>query len=66
MRQAVIVSTARTPLAKSHRGEFNATPGPQLAAFSVKAAVERAGIDPALIEDLVRCAGPSPPPPRPR
>ena len=45
MRQAVIVSTARTPLAKSHRGEFNATPGPQLAAFSVKAAVERAGID---------------------
>jgi acetyl-CoA C-acetyltransferase len=51
MRQAVIVSTARTPLAKSHRGEFNATPGPTLAAFSVKAAVERAGIDPALIED---------------
>ena len=57
MRQAVIVSTARTPLAKSHRGEFNATPGPQLAAFSVKAAVERAGIDPALIEDLVMGCG---------
>ena len=48
MREAVIVSTARTPLTKSHRGEFNATPGPQLAAFSVKAAVERSGIDPSV------------------
>ncbi|PJI99052.1 acetyl-CoA C-acetyltransferase [Acidovorax sp. 69] len=57
MREAVIVSTARTPLTKSHRGEFNATPGPQLAAFSVKAAVERSGIDPALIEDLVMGCG---------
>ena len=53
MREAVLVSTARTPLTKSHRGEFNATPGPQLAAYSVKAAVERSGIDPELIEDLV-------------
>ena len=44
MREAVIVSTARTPLTKSHRGEFNVTPAAQLAAFSVKAAVERAGI----------------------
>lgn len=52
MREAVIVSTARTPLTKSHRGEFNATPGPQLAAFSVKAAVERSGLDPAMIDDL--------------
>jgi acetyl-CoA C-acetyltransferase len=33
MRQAVIVSTARTPLTKSHRGEFNITPGPTLASF---------------------------------
>ena len=57
MREAVIVSTARTPLAKSHRGEFNATPGPQLAAFSVKAAVERSGIDPALLEDLIMGCG---------
>ncbi len=57
MREAVIVSTARTPLAKSHRGEFNATPAPQLAAYSVKAAVERAGIDPALIEDLILGCG---------
>jgi len=57
MREAVIVSTARTPLAKSHRGEFNVTPAPQLGAYSVKAAVERAGIDPGLIEDLILGCG---------
>ncbi|WP_027476958.1 acetyl-CoA C-acyltransferase [Curvibacter gracilis] len=57
MRQAVIVSTARTPLTKSHRGEFNITPGPTLAAFAVKAAVERSGIDPALIEDAILGCG---------
>jgi len=57
MREAVIVSTARTPLTKSHRGEFNITPGPTLAAFAVKAAVQRAGIDPALIEDTILGCG---------
>ena len=57
MREAVIVSTARTPLAKSHRGEFNVTPGAQLAAYSVKAAVERSGLDPALLEDLILGCG---------
>ena len=57
MRQAVIVSTARTPLTKSHRGEFNITPGPTLAAFAVKAAVERSGLDPALIEDAILGCG---------
>jgi acetyl-CoA acetyltransferase len=57
MREAVIVSTARTPLTKSHRGEFNITPGPTLAAFAVKAAVERSGLDPALIEDLIMGTG---------
>jgi acetyl-CoA C-acetyltransferase len=57
MREAVIVSTARTPLTKAHRGEFNITPGPTLAAFAVKAAVERSGIDPALIEDAVLGCG---------
>ena len=57
MREAVIVSTARTPLAKSHRGEFNITPAAQLAAFSVKAAVERSGVDPAMIEDLILGCG---------
>ncbi len=57
MREAVIVSTARTPLTKSHRGEFNITPGPTLASFAVKAAVERAGIDPGLIEDAILGCG---------
>ncbi|KAF1044330.1 acetyl-CoA C-acyltransferase [Xylophilus sp.] len=57
MREAVIVSTARTPLAKSHRGEFNVTPAAQLAAFSVTAAVERSGVHPALVEDLVLGCG---------
>jgi acetyl-CoA C-acetyltransferase len=53
MREAVIVSTARTPLTKAHRGEFNNTRGAQLGAFSVEAAVRRAGIEHELIEDLI-------------
>src|SRR5213593_380424 len=57
MREAVIVSTARTPLTKAHRGEFNITPGPTLAAFAVRAAVERSGLDPALIEDVILGCG---------
>jgi len=57
MRQAVIVSTARTPLTKSHRGEFNITPGPALASFAVRAAVERSGIDPEQIEDTILGCG---------
>ncbi|MEM8513645.1 acetyl-CoA C-acetyltransferase [Massilia sp. MP_M2] len=57
MREAVIVSTARTPLTKAHRGEFNITSGAQLAAFAVRAAVERAGIDPAMIEDAILGCG---------
>lgn len=57
MREAVIVSTARTPLTKSHRGEFNITPGPTLASFAVSAAVERAGVDPELIEDAILGCG---------
>ncbi|THC45326.1 acetyl-CoA C-acyltransferase [Massilia sp. Mn16-1_5] len=57
MREAVIVSTARTPLTKAHRGEFNITTGPQLAAYAVSAAVERAGIDPNLIEDAILGCG---------
>ncbi|TCK33751.1 acetyl-CoA C-acetyltransferase/acetyl-CoA acyltransferase [Paraburkholderia sp. BL8N3] len=57
MREAVIVSTARTPMTKAHRGEFNITPGPTLASFAVHAAVERSGIDPALIEDAILGCG---------
>jgi acetyl-CoA C-acetyltransferase len=59
MTQAVIVSTARTPLAKSWKGAFNMTHGATLGGFAVKAAVERAGVDPGAIEDvLMGCANP--------
>jgi acetyl-CoA C-acetyltransferase len=59
MSQAVIVSTARTPLAKSWKGAFNMTHGATLGSFAVKAAVERAGIDPGAVEDvLMGCANP--------
>ncbi|MCA8868442.1 MAG: acetyl-CoA C-acyltransferase [Rhodobacteraceae bacterium] len=57
MREAVIVSTARTPMAKAYRGEFNMVAGASLASFAVKAAVERAGIAPDLIDDLVLGCG---------
>ncbi len=53
MREAVIVSVARTPIAKAFRGAFNNIKSPTLAAFAIKAAVERSGVDPAEIEDLV-------------
>lgn len=53
MRDAVIVSTARTPIGKAYRGAFNATKGATLGAFSVKAAVERAKIDPAEVDDVL-------------
>lgn len=53
MRDAVIVSTARTPIGRAYKGAFNATAGPTLGSYSAKAAVERAGIDPATVEDVV-------------
>ncbi|HEY0625399.1 MAG TPA: acetyl-CoA C-acyltransferase [Allosphingosinicella sp.] len=52
-REAVIVSTARTPIGKAYRGAFNATPSPTLASFAIKAAVERARIDPAEVDDVI-------------
>jgi acetyl-CoA C-acetyltransferase len=59
MTRAVIVSTARTPLAKSWKGAFNMTHGATLGSFAVKAAVERAGIEGAEVEDvLMGCANP--------
>jgi acetyl-CoA C-acetyltransferase len=59
MTQAVIVSTARTPLAKSWKGAFNMTHGATLGGHVIKAAVERAGIDPGAVEDvLMGCANP--------
>ena len=59
MTQAVIVSTARTPLAKSWKGSFNMTHGATLGGFAVQAAVARAGIEPGAVEDvLMGCATP--------
>lgn len=59
MTDAVIVSTARTGLAKSWRGALNMTHGATLGGHVTKAAVERAGIDPARIEDVIMgCANP--------
>jgi acetyl-CoA C-acetyltransferase len=53
VREAVIVSTARTPVGKAFRGAFNDTEAPVLSGHAVREAVRRAGIDPAEIEDLV-------------
>ena len=53
MRDAVIVSAARTAIGKAYRGAFNATSGPTLGSFSLKAAVERAGIDGAEVDDVL-------------
>ena len=59
MTDAVIVSTARTPLCKSWRGAMNMTHGAKLGATAVKAAVERAGLDPHEVEDVIMgCANP--------
>jgi len=52
-RDAVIVSTARTGIGRAYRGAFNATPGPTLGSFSLKAAIERAKIDAGDIDDVV-------------
>ena len=53
VRDAVIVSTARTPVGKAYRGAFNATPSPTLASHAIKAAVERARLDPAEVDDCI-------------
>ena len=53
MREAVIVSTARTPIGKAYRGAFNATPSPTLAGHAIKHAVERAGVEGGEIDDCV-------------
>lgn len=59
MKQAVIVSTARTGLAKSFRGSFNMTHGATMGGHAVEHAVKRAGIDPGEIEDVMMgCANP--------
>src|SRR5882724_11159552 len=57
--EAVIVSTARTPLCKSWKGALNMTHGATMGGHAVKAALERAKLDPAEVEDVVMgCATP--------
>ena len=59
MNEAVIVSTARTPIGKAYRGAFNNTHGATLAGHTIKKAVEEAKIDPEIVEDSVfGCAMP--------
>ncbi len=53
MREAVIVSTARTPIGKAYRGAFNNTPSQTLGGHAIEHAVKRAGIDPAEVQDVV-------------
>ncbi|CAN5367443.1 acetyl-CoA C-acyltransferase [soil metagenome] len=52
MREAAIVSTARTGVGKAYRGAFNDTEAPVLSSHVVNAAIERAGIDPARVDDV--------------
>ena len=53
MREAVIVSTARTPIGKAYRGAFNDTQAQALGGHVIKHAVERAKIDPESIQDVI-------------
>lgn len=53
MKEALIVSTARTPIGKAYRGAYNNTSAPSLAGIAIKEAVKRAGVDPAKIEDVI-------------
>src|SRR5438105_7212910 len=59
MPEAVIVSTARTPLCKSWRGAFNLTHGATMGGHALRCAIERAGLDAAEIDDVIMgCANP--------
>ena len=59
MNEAVIVSTARTPIGKAYKGAFNNTHGATLAGHAVKKAIEVSGVDPSTVEDcLMGCAMP--------
>ena len=53
MKEAVIVGVARTPMGKAYRGAFNNLEAPSLSSFAVEAAVKRAGVDPAEIDDCI-------------
>ena len=59
MKEAMIVSTARTPIGKAYRGAFNNTHGATMGGHVIRHAVERAGVDPAEVEDVILgCAMP--------
>jgi len=59
MKEAVIVSTARTPIGKAYRGLFNNTEAPTMGGIAIRGAVERAGVDPAEVDDVIMgCAMP--------
>ena len=53
MREAVIVSTARTPIGRAYRGAFNDTQAQTLGGHAIEHAVKRAGVDPGEIDDVV-------------
>ena len=53
MKEAVIVSTARTGLTKSHRGSFNNIEVPSIVAAVIQAVVQRAGLEPGEVEDVI-------------
>ena len=53
MREAVIVSTARTPIGKAYRGAFNDTSAQELAGHAIEKAVERAGIETGEVGDVI-------------
>lgn len=53
MKEALIVSTARTPIGKAYRGSFNNTTAPTLGGWAIEEAVKRSGVDPAEIDDVV-------------
>ncbi len=53
MQDAVIVSAARTPIGRAYRGAFNDLEGPTLASHAIRAAVERAGVEPGEPDDVI-------------
>ena len=57
MREAVIISTARTPIGKAYRGAFNNTHGAVLGAHAIKHAIDKANIDPSEVEDVIMGCG---------
>ncbi len=59
MRDAVVVATARTPIGRAYRGSFNNTEAPTIGGHAIRHAVERAGVDPSEVEDVIMgCAMP--------